>query len=88
MREDGVAAVVIPEESFGTGFWAQCKRLERSFYLGVIWMEAARFFRKTDFDTVHGYDESLVSGEDWDLAQRIARLAAPRAPGVLHQRHR
>ena len=24
--------VIIPEESFGQGFWAQCKKLERSYY--------------------------------------------------------
>jgi cellulose synthase/poly-beta-1,6-N-acetylglucosamine synthase-like glycosyltransferase len=63
--------LVIPEESFGTGFWAQCKKLERSFYVGVSWMEAARFFSKEAYLSVGGYDESMVSGEDWDLAQRI-----------------
>jgi len=63
--------VIIPEESFGEGFWAQCKKLERSFYVGVDYMEAARFFRKKDFNAVGGYDESMVSGEDWDLSQRI-----------------
>jgi glycosyltransferase involved in cell wall biosynthesis len=69
----GVAGVVIPEESFGEGFWAQCKKLERSFYVGVSWMEAARFFRRADVLAAGGYDETLVSGEDWDLSQRMER---------------
>ena len=67
-----LVAVIIPEESFGEGFWAQCKKLERSFYVGVPWMEGARFCRRAAFLAVGGYDESLVSGEDWDLSQRLA----------------
>lgn len=66
-----VVGLVIPEESFGEGFWSQCKKLERSFYVGVDWMEAARFFRREVFESVGGYDERMVSGEDWDLSQRI-----------------
>ncbi len=66
--------LVIPEESFGEGFWAQCKRLERSFYIGVPWMEAARAFRRKAYLDVGGYNEDMVSGEDWDLSQRVERL--------------
>ena len=67
--------IIIPEESFGQGFWAQCKKLERSFYVGVDWMEAARFFDKRTYIKLGGYDVSLVSGEDWDLSQRVAQIA-------------
>jgi len=65
--------IIIPEESFGEGFWAKCKKLERSFYVGVDWMEAARFFEKNAFLKAGGFDESMVSGEDWDLSQRIEK---------------
>ena len=64
-----VVGVVIPEESFGVGFWAQCKRLERSFYVGIPWMEAARVFKRATYTDLGGYDTALVSGEDWDLSQ-------------------
>jgi len=66
--------IIIPEESFGIGFWAKCKKLERSFYVGVDWMEAARFFSKKVFLEVGGYDKELTSGEDWDLSQRVSKL--------------
>jgi glycosyltransferase involved in cell wall biosynthesis len=68
-------ALVIPEESFGNGFWARCKQLERSFYVGVNWMEAARFFDKATYQKLGGYNENLVSGEDWDLSQRAREIA-------------
>lgn len=64
-------ALVIPEESFGEGFWAQCKVLERSFYIGVPWMEASRFFCRKTFKEMGGYDEKNTGTEDFDLPQRI-----------------
>lgn len=67
-----VVGLVIPEESFGEGFWAKCKQLERSYYVGVEWMEAARAFRRKIYQKVGGYDEAMVSGEDWDLSQRVS----------------
>lgn len=69
--DQDAVGVVIPEESFGEGFWAQCKKLERSFYLNVPYIEAARFFRKSVYKQVGGYDVDMTSGEDWDLSQRI-----------------
>jgi len=73
-NNEDVRGVVIPEESFGEGFWARCKQLERSFYVGVPYMEAARFFKKSDFLKLGGYNVTMVSGEDWDLSQRIEKL--------------
>lgn len=71
-QQPDAKGVIIPEESFGEGFWAQCKKLERSFYIGVDWMEAARFFNAKTYRQLGGYDSDLVSGEDWDLSQRVA----------------
>ncbi len=64
-------AVIIPERSVGAGFWSDCKALERSFYEGVEWIEAARFYRKDIFIKLGGYDEELTGPEDYDLPQRL-----------------
>lgn len=73
-ENDKMEAVVIPEESFGEGFWARCKKLERSYYLNVSWIEGARVFRRDTYLKVGGYDEKYTGVEDWDLAQRIGEL--------------
>lgn len=63
--------IIIPEKSMGEGFWAKCKALERSFYIGVNWIEAARFFPREVFSAFKGYDETQTGTEDSDFPQRI-----------------
>ena len=65
--------VVIPEVSVGEGFWAKCKALEKRCYIGDDLIEAARFFRKSVFENMGGYDAELEAGEDWDLNQRLSK---------------
>jgi len=60
-------AIIIPELSFGEGFWATCKRLERKTHDGVELLEAARCFRKNALTSLGGYDPQLEGGEDLDL---------------------
>lgn len=72
MKDLEVGAVVIPEESFGDGFWTQCKILERSCYPPGAIVEAARFYRAEAFQELNGFDETLTGLEDLDLHQRCA----------------
>jgi len=72
MDQDNIACIIIPEISFGEGFWAQCKALEKECYIGDDTIEAARFFKREIFFSHQGYDEEIAGGgEDWDLPQRI-----------------
>ncbi len=65
--------LIIPEVSVGVGFWAKCKALEKSCYIGDELIEASRFFKREAFEAVNGYDPELEFGEDWDLNQRISK---------------
>lgn len=80
-----VKAVVIPEKSTGKGFWARCKALERSFYVGISWMEGARFFSKVVFWEMGGYDEKITGTEDYDLPQRIREKYGDESIGRIEE---
>ena len=84
--DGGTRAVVIPEESFGTGFWSACKTFERSFYERDALVTAARFFARQRVLDAGGYDETLTGPEDWDLSIRISGTApvAFAAARILH----
>lgn len=73
-RRPATGAAVIPERSFGRGFWAACRTLEKELYLGDVSVEAARVFRRDAFEAAGGYDETLTGPEDFDLPDRVARL--------------
>jgi arabinofuranan 3-O-arabinosyltransferase len=72
MHSTASPAVIVPEDSIGNGFWAQCRALERSCYTGDDQVEAARFYRREVFQDSGGFDESLTGPEDWDLSRRVA----------------
>jgi glycosyltransferase involved in cell wall biosynthesis len=83
IRANGAPGVVIPEISFGEGFLAKCRSLERSCYLGDDTIEGARFFTQNAFQTTGGFDETLTGPEDWDLSIRVAGTA--RLPRTTRQ---
>ena len=74
MCRPALGAAIIPERSFGEGFWAACRTLEKELYLGNVSVEAARVFRREAFEEAGGYDETLTGPEDFDLPDRVSRL--------------
>lgn len=72
-KDKSFGALVIPEKSFGQGFWVKFKIFEREFYEGEENIEAARFFKKDVFNKFGGYDTSITGPEDWDLPLRMRK---------------
>jgi len=84
--DERLGGLVLPELSFGAGFWAECKVLEKRLYLGDSNVEAARAFRRRAFDEIGGYDTGLTGPEDWDLPDRLRRAgwAIGRVAATVH----
>lgn len=72
-KNERIKSLIIPEKSFGKGFWAKTKAFERKLNQGEDYFEAARFFPRMIFWEAKGYDENLTGPEDWELPQRIAK---------------
>ncbi|MHA1280147.1 MAG: glycosyltransferase family 2 protein [Candidatus Helarchaeota archaeon] len=76
INDSSIKAVVIPEKSFGYNYWARCKALERNCYTDNLKdVTGARFYDKELFLRIGGFDEKMTGTEDWDLSQRVARVA-------------
>jgi glycosyltransferase involved in cell wall biosynthesis len=92
MEASKADALIVPEISFGVGFWAACKVLERSAYvLGDSSVEAPRFIRKSVWDESGGYDPVMGGLLDWDFHKRLRDLGKAIIRGdiaVLHNEGR
>ena len=66
-------ALIVPEKSYGQNFWAKARALERNCYIGDETIEAARFFKKSVYQDLGGFNPKMISGEDWDLTVRARK---------------
>jgi len=69
----GYDALVIPEESFGTTFWARCKWLEKKCYENVEEIESLRCIKKDSYIKLGGHDTEMIFSEDKDLDIRVKK---------------
>lgn len=74
VKKTGNDALVIPEEIPGNDFFSRCRNFEKSLYFKDRLIEAPRFIKKSVFLKIGGYNPNLISGEDWDLYERLGRV--------------
>ncbi len=66
-------ALHIPEFVLGKNYFSQVRRFERSFYNGTV-IDGARFFKKSVFEEVGGFDETISGPEDWDIDKKVKQI--------------
>lgn len=72
--KDGADAVAVHNDSTTEGgYLPRIRHFERSMYRGDTLIVAARFFRRSVFFEVGGFDEQMVVAEDLDLHNRLLR---------------
>lgn len=62
--------------SFGDGFWARVRDFERSGYFGTERFEGTRFFRRSLYEQVGGYDDAMPIFEEFELQDRLRKAGA------------
>lgn len=86
-RKPKIEALIIKEtNTWGTSFWSKVKAFERSLYQWDDDIEAARVFSRSLYEQLWGYNQNLISWEDWDLSDRARKLTKiwRTRNGVLH----
>lgn len=71
--QSGADAVSVPQAFDGENFWGKCREVEFKLYLNYPPLSGARFVKRKVLENLGGYDEKLVSGEDWDIAEKLRR---------------
>lgn len=72
-QKEKAAAVIIPEDARGIGFWARCRTLEKACYNASpsSYTDSARFVTREVWHKLGGLDATLGGGDDWDFQHRL-----------------
>ncbi|GAB6905310.1 putative glycosyltransferase [Desulfosarcina cetonica] len=73
MEANAYVGLHIPEIILAQGYWGAVRRFERTFYTGSL-IDGARFFKRSVFKSIGGFDEKLTGPEDWDLDKRLSQV--------------
>ncbi len=73
--QENIAGLYIPEIVKGKSYWAKVRNFERQFYNSTV-IDAVRFVPRSVFEKIHGFDENLYAGEDWDFDRRVRKLGS------------
>lgn len=80
--------IAIKEKAIGYTFLTMALALEKNCYTNARWLIAARFFPRKEFLELGGYDETLISGEDWAITQTFLtkgyKLHIPQNTYIIH----
>jgi glycosyltransferase involved in cell wall biosynthesis len=70
----GCDAIVIHNTSDPTvSFWARVRKAERDCYRNDELNVAARFWKREVFESIGGFDQTIVAGDDYDLHGRLVK---------------
>jgi len=69
---DAVATYWGPDPTIS--IWARVRKFEKDCYKYDAKRNVSRFYRKSTFDKIGGYNEDLVYGEDYDIQNRLKNL--------------
>ena len=72
IEDEGYVALHLPEIVLGSSFWSSVRMFERTFYDGTV-VDGARFFKKSVFKKVKGFDLTMSGPEDWDIDKKMKR---------------
>ena len=64
--------LIIPEEAYGTTFWANCKFVEKKCYENTS-VESLRVIKSDIYRSLGGHDEKMVYSEDKDFDIRVKK---------------
>lgn len=64
-------ALIIPEQIPGHSLYARARNLEKTIYIGNAKISAARIYPTHMFRKIGGYNETMISAEDWELDRRF-----------------